>query len=51
MLHVLYPALMRSANAYAMGSDKATCPVTTSVLGDDAGLLGAAVLAWQAAGA
>ncbi len=48
MLHVLYPALMRSANAYAMGSDRATCPVTTTALGDDAGLLGAAVVAWQA---
>lgn len=48
MLHVLYPALVRSASAYAMGADKAACPVTTTVLGDDAGLLGAAVLAWQA---
>jgi hypothetical protein len=36
-----------SAKAHAMTVDKALCPVVTTVLGDDAGLLGAAALAWE----
>jgi glucokinase len=47
MLHALYPALVRSAKAHSMGSDVGFFPVASTALGDDAGLLGAAVLAWQ----
>ena len=50
MLHALYPALVRAANAHAMASTRDAFPVVPTVLGDDAGLLGAAVLGWQGLG-
>jgi glucokinase len=46
-LHIFFPRLVASAKAHAMTVDKALCPVVTTVLGDDAGLLGAAALAWE----
>lgn len=46
-LHIFFPRLVASAKAHAMNVDKALCPVVPTVLGDDAGLLGAAALAWQ----
>ena len=46
-LHIFFPRLVASAKAHAMNVDKALCPVVPTVLGDDAGLFGAAALAWQ----
>ncbi len=46
-LHIFFPRLVASAKAHAMNVDKELCPVVPTVLGDDAGLLGAAALAWQ----
>lgn len=46
-LHIFFPRLMASAKAHAMNVDKELCPVVPTVLGDDAGILGAAALAWQ----
>ena len=49
-LHLFFPRLVASAKAHAMNVDKGLCPVVTTVLGDDAGLLGAAALAWEKLG-
>ncbi|MQG77072.1 MAG: ROK family protein [SAR202 cluster bacterium] len=49
-LHLFFPRLVASAKAHAMDIDKESCPVVTTVLGDDAGLLGAAALAWEKLG-
>ncbi len=46
-LHIFFPRLVASAKAHAMTVDKTLCPVVTTVLGDDAGLLGAAAMAWE----
>ena len=46
-LHIFFPRLVASAKAHATNVDKALCPVVPTVLGDDAGLLGAAALAWE----
>lgn len=50
-LHLFFPRLVASAKAHAMDVNKASCPVVPTVLGDDAGLLGAAALAWEGLGA
>ncbi len=44
--HIFWPAMAASARKHGMRGDKATLPVTPTVLGDDAGLLGAAAMAW-----
>ena len=44
--HIFWPAMAASARAHGMRGDKSTLPVTPTVLGDDAGLLGAAAMAW-----
>ena len=44
--HIFWPAMAASARVHGMRGDKATLPVTPTVLGDDAGLLGAAAMAW-----
>lgn len=49
-LHIFFPRLVASAKAHAMDVDKAFCPVVPTVLGDDAGLLGAAALVWEKLG-
>ena len=49
-LHIFFPRLVASAKAHAMDVDKSLCPVVPTVLGDDAGLLGAAALAWAKLG-
>ena len=46
-LHVFFPRLVASAKAHAMNVDKTLCPIVPTVLGDDAGLLGAAAMAWE----
>ena len=50
-LHLLFPRLVASAKAHAMYVDKSLCPVVPTVLGEDAGLLGAAAMAWDKLGA
>ena len=49
-LHLFFPRLVASAKSHAMNVDKGLCPVVATVLGDDAGLLGAAALAWEKLG-
>ena len=49
-LHLFFPRLVASAKAHAMNVDKELCPVVATVLGDDAGLLGAAAMAWEKLG-
>lgn len=49
--HVFWPAMAAAARRHGMQGDKATLPVTPTVLGDDAGLLGAAAMAWGELGA
>jgi glucokinase len=45
--HRLFPTLYRAARRHAIGPDKGAVPVVPSMLGDDAGLIGAAALAWE----
>lgn len=45
-VHIFYPAMAAAARAHGMRGDKSALPVTPTALGDDAGLLGAAALAW-----
>ncbi len=49
-LHIFFPRLVASATAHAMNVDKTLCPIVPTVLGDDAGLLGAAAMAWEKLG-
>ena len=44
--HVFWPAMAEAARKHGMRGDKSTLPVTPTALGDDAGLLGAAAMAW-----
>lgn len=44
--HIFWPAMAHAARKHGMRGDKSTLPVTPTALGDDAGLLGAAALAW-----
>ena len=46
-LHLFFPRLVASAKTHAMNVDKMLCPIVPTVLGDDAGLLGAAAMAWE----
>lgn len=46
-LHRALPALRRAMTRHLIGGLKGKVPVLPSVLGDDAGLLGAARLAWE----
>ena len=49
-LHLFFPRLVASAKGHAMYVDKTLCPVVPTVLGEDAGLLGAAAMAWDKLG-
>ena len=44
--HIFWPEMAAAARIHGMRGDKASLPVTPTVLGDDAGLLGAAAMAW-----
>lgn len=44
--HIFWPAMAASARKHGMRGDKGALPVTPTALGDDAGLLGAAAMAW-----
>ena len=46
-IHLFFPRLVASAKGHAMYVDKTLCPVVPTVLGEDAGLLGAAAMAWD----